>query len=196
MNSIRRFFRIVYGVSVLIVVLSAATGAAYVTGNLPEKVRLEEIEKIIHVPEPERSVDELIQDIAPRYGVNPVVLRAIVARESGGKEDAIRFEPGQMGRAAKITKNPEQQRMLASSHGVAQIMGWWSPHFNIRWSDLYDPRTNLEVACAILRKGLDRRKGKPSAVALRGALEEYNGSSAYADAVMRQIGDALIEKHL
>lgn len=196
MGTIKKFFRILYAASVCIVVLSAATGAAYVTGNLPEKVRLEEIEKVIHVPEPELSVDQLIEEVSPAYGVPPIVLRAVIARESAGKKDAIRYEPGQLARAAKISSNPEQQRMLASSHGYAQIMGWWAPHFNITWADLYDPRTNLEVACSILRKGLDRRKGMGKAAALRGALEEYNGSKVYADAVMRQIGESLIDRTL
>lgn len=194
MEALKKLVRTLYRTAIITLVGFACLGAAYIADCLPKAVELRE--KVVHVPEPDLSVDELIEEIAPGYGIKPIVLRAIVERESGGKKNAIRFEPGQMARAAKLTSNAEQQRMLASSHGVAQIMGWWSPHFNIEWSDLYDARTNLEIACAILKKGLDRRRGLPRAAALRGALEEYNGSKAYADAIMRQLGDALIERDL
>jgi len=75
-------------------------------------------------------------------------------------------------------------------------MGWWAPSFNISWSDLYDPQTNLEVSCAILKKALDRHKHKKPAERLYSALAEYNGSTTYANAVMRTIGDVLISEYL
>jgi soluble lytic murein transglycosylase-like protein len=173
-------------------------GASVLYGFTCPPIRV--VEKRIQVPveveRPKRPLADLIAEIAPKYDINPLVLTAIVERESGGKNNAIRFEPGQMARAAKLSKNPEQQRMLASSHGVAQVMGWWAPQLGIDWSDLYDPETNLEVACKIMKHGMDRHKGERKAKQIRLALAEYNGSIVYADAVMQRLGDMLIEERL
>lgn len=183
-----RFTAWTTGLTVAFLALSFATGFVQVP------------ERIVHVPveveRPQPKLEDLIQEIAPKYGINPIVIEAMVQRESGGKKNAIRFEPGQMGRAQRISKDPQQQRMLASSHGPLQIMGWWAPEFGIEWSDLYDLRTNVEVSCAILKKGEERHSTKPKLQRLRGALAAYNGSTEYADAVMRTIGERLIEERL
>jgi soluble lytic murein transglycosylase-like protein len=154
------------------------------------------IADVVTIEKPEPTVAELLKEIPPLYGISPLVMAAIIDRESAGQRASIRFEPGQMDRARKISKNPEQQRMYASSHGLAQVMGWWAPEFRISWADLYDNRTNIEIACAILKKGLDRHQNLPKAKQLHAALTSYNGSTVYADAVMRKLGDSLIDRNL
>lgn len=142
------------------------------------------------------SVGDLVHLAAEKHGIHPTLLMAIVEKESGGKIDAIRYEPGQLTRAAKITKNPEQQRMFASSHGLAQVMGWWAPEFKLSWADLYDPETNLDTASEILKSCMTRHAGKTRVMQIHGALACYNGSTKYADDVLRTIGEKLIERTL
>jgi len=158
--------------------------------------RIKVVTETVEVPKQQKPLKELIQTIPPKYGISPLVMAAIVERESGGQVDAVRFEPSQMARAAKITKNPEKQRAYASSHGLAQVMGWWAPEFNLRWFDLYEPETNIEVASAILKKCADKQKAKSKVERLRGSLKCFNGGDVYADAVMKRIGERLIEEAL
>lgn len=157
-------------------------------------VRVERVH--VEVPAKKKSLREIIETVPASYGISPIVAAAIVERESNGKGDAIRFEPGQMARAARITKNPEQQRMYASSHGLFQVMGWHAPRFDLSWKDLYDQETNAEVAMAILKDCMDRARGKSKAQKLHSALACYNGSTTYADAVMARLGQLLIEEKL
>lgn len=178
--------------------LLSMVGIVAVLGFVRPQTRIvrEEIQVPVEVEAPTPSLSELIDEIPPRYGIPPIVVRAIIHQESNGKKNAIRFEQSQMGRAAKITSDPQQQRMLASSHGPMQILGWWSKEYQIDWSDLYDLRTNVEVGCAILKRGLDRHKGKGKYEQLRRALAEYNGSDVYAQQVLGRIGQELIEERL
>lgn len=195
MKLLRKLFNFTFSAAVLTIMTLALTGAAYWGGLLPADTVVEKVP--VPVKAPEKSVDDLIEEIAPAYGLKPFLLRAIFQKESGFRVDAYRFEPGQMARAAKLTKDPQQQKMLASSHGLGQIMGYNALSHGISWSQLYDPRINIELTAAMIRNGIDRRKNKMSkARALRGALHEYNGSEAYADDLMDAIGEALIEQEL
>jgi soluble lytic murein transglycosylase-like protein len=155
-------------------------------------------ERVVEVPidRPVSDIRELIQTIPPRYGVSPLLAAAIVERESGGKKDAIRFEQSQMARAKKITNDPEQQRMYASSHCAFQVMGWHAPRFGLSWADLYAPDTCAEVAMTILKDCLDKHQGREKVAQIVAALECYNGSREYAQAVRQRLGDLLIEQTL
>ena len=213
MNTIRRFFRIVYGVSVLIVVLSAATGAAYVTGNLPEKVRLEEIEKIIHVPEPEPTLNDVLQD-APSYGIPVEVARVLLEQEDAGqyRKNAIRCEWGSeewLAIANKLEPKDKQQRdALRCSYGPFQVAGWHAPKYGMVWSDLLNIRNNAEVAAAVWgdckEQSLKKNVGADTWTHYRTAFRCYNGSGPraeqYADRAMAKLAkialDQMLKEHL
>lgn len=150
----------------------------------------------VEVPRQSRTLEQLIDEVSPVYGISPALAAAIVERESNGRKDAIRYEPGQLSRAQKITKDPEQQRMYASSHCALQVMGWHAPRFSLSWSDLYDPETCFEVGMTILKDCMDRHAGKSKVQQIRGALTCYNGSEKYADAVIKRIGESMIERSL
>lgn len=195
MKALRKFMLSLYVAALSIIGVSAVTGAAYVGGVLPENVRVEQVEKLIHVERPKRTIEELLKEIPEKYGISPLLAAAIVDQESGGRMNAIRYEPSQMARAAKITSNPEQQRQYASSHCALQIMGWWAPKYNLTWSDLYDPETCFEVGMNILANCHERQKGN-KVEKIRGALICYNGSEKYADVVLARIGTLLIERNL
>lgn len=154
------------------------------------------VERVVEKPHEKKDLMDLVQTIPPRYNVNPLVVATIIMKESGGKRDAVRYEPGQLARARKLTKNESEAMQLASSHGPMQVMGWWSREFNISWADLYDESTNIEVGSAILKKCLDRHHGKDKIKQLHSALTCYNGSEAYANAVMQSLGETLIRETL
>jgi soluble lytic murein transglycosylase-like protein len=140
--------------AVLAVAITILTGG-YFYARGPE---IRQIEKIIEVPRAKENLDELLSEVPRAYGIPEVIARGIVKQESNGNMEAIRFEPGQMSRAAKFTKNVEQQRMLASSHCALQVMGWHSASLGIKWVDLYDPRTCVEAGMKILSDCLNRGK--------------------------------------
>lgn len=196
MNKVRAFFRAVYGFSVLLVMGCALTGAAYVGGMIPETVKEIEVPKLIQVHKPTPGLKELIETVPPVYGVSPVLAAAMTDQESGGRMDAIRFEPSQMTRAAKYSKNPEQQRMLSSSHCALQVMGYNAARLGISWADLYDPETCFEAGMKVLKECLDRHKDKKKYDQIYNALTCYNGSERYAQLILGKIGRALIEESL
>lgn len=171
-------------------------GGSYVYGALRPPVKFVDREVKVEVERAARPLKELLNTIPPQYGISPLLMAAIVERESGGRANAIRFEPGQMSRAAKFTRNPDEQRMYASSHGLAQVMGWWSPEFNLTWAQLYDPETNITVASQILKRCMEKSKAKTKVEQIRGAASCFNGSTVYGDAIVNRLGELLIERSL
>ena len=150
----------------------------------------------MQVERSEPSFNELLQTVPAQYGISPLLVSAMVKQESGGKKDAIRFEPSQMARAAKFTRDADQQRMLASSHCRLQVMGYNAAALGISWSELYDDQTCIEVSMKILKDCFDRHREKHKIDQMRGALACYNGSTTYADAVLASIAEKLLEENL
>lgn len=192
----RKIFNFVFGISVLSIVSFALTGAAYISGNLPERINIKEVEKLVPVEKPEPSREELRREVTSEFDISQMVFAAMEEQESGGKRDAIRFEPSQMPRAAKFTKNPDQQRMLASSHCPMQVMGYNAAALGISWSELYDMRTCYEVSAKIFKDCFDRHREKSKLEQMRGALTCYNGSREYADVILARIAQRLLEENL
>ena len=113
-------------------------------------VEFREIEKIVEIPAREKAFNEYLEESAKAYGVPISVARAMVQQESGGKMASIRYEPGQVERAKKITKaSGDQLRMYASSHCSLQIMAWHAPTYGLTWADLYHPQNCAEVGMHI-----------------------------------------------
>jgi soluble lytic murein transglycosylase-like protein len=158
------------------------------------EVRIES--KIIEVRKGKENLNDLLSEIPSAYGVPESIARAIVEQESGGKMESIRFEPGQMTRAGKFTKNTEQQKMLASSHCAMQVMGYHAPGLGLTWTDLYDPRTCVETGMKILADCMHRAKDKGKYDKYFSALACYNGSEKYAHAVLGAVARQLIEEKL
>ena len=98
-----------------------------------------------------------IEAAAKTYGLDPLLVEAIVLTESSGNADAFRFEPNYWNRYLKPTnKYPGQNpRRVSSSYGLMQIM------YDVaveRGFDrilppemLFVPSVNLEYACKHLR---------------------------------------------
>jgi len=171
-----------------------ALTAGFIMINREPDVLIERVK--VEVPKGEEKIEDLINEIPSSYGVSKIVVQSIITRESGGDSKAIRFEAHHMSRASKFSKNPDQQRMYASSHGLMQVMAWHMPPLGLSWTDLYDKRTNIEVGTKILRNCLDKHKNKSKYQQYYGALTCYNGSEKYAQEVMSEIGKALINEVL
>ena len=163
-----------------------------------KEVQPPKIEQIIvEVPEAQRNFKEYLRESARAYGVPETVAFAMIQQESGGQRNAIRFEPGQMERAKKLSKaTGEQLRMYSSSHCEAQVMGWHTPELGLTWSDLYNPQTCAEVSMKIMGNCMNRHKNKLALDKVKGALTCYNGSEEYARAILNRLGQKLLETHL
>ena len=99
--------------------------------------------KVVHVQAPKKSIEEIIDNSAKAYGLNPLLLKAIIKAESDFDEDAIRFEPHHLKRkdVQKYGKNKSEKRMYASSIGLMQIMAWHAPKYGLTWSELLPTRS-------------------------------------------------------
>lgn len=173
---------------------AATTAGLGVYRNLPEPI----VEtRVIEVPEKQREFREYLRESANAYGVPETVAFAMAHQESGGRMNAIRYEPGQVERARKLTKaSGEQLRMYASSHCSMQVMGWHAPALGLSWSDLYNPRTCAEIGMKIMSQCMHRHEGKNALDQTHQALKCYNGGDEYARAVLNRLGQELLENHL
>lgn len=145
-----------------------------------------------------RTPHEIAVEVCPKYGVPEIFVETLLKKESGGRSDAIRFERSQLDRARRITKDPTEQMMYASSIGAFQVMGWWAPEFGLKWHELVDVRTNAEVACHIMARCLDNTpKGTKRADRFWRAAKCYNGdgpkAEAYANDFLRIMSNKALE---
>jgi len=154
-------------------------------------------EIIIEVPEKQREFREYLKDAARAYGVPNTLAAAMVWQESKGRMDSIRFEPGQMERARKVTKAAgEQLRMYSSSHCSLQIMGYNAATMGISWAELYSPQMCAEVGMKIMGSCLNRHKEKEPVDRAYQALKCYNGGDEYARDILNRLGKTLLAQHL
>lgn len=178
--------------SLLIILLSACIFGFATRQILPEKVLIE-----VPVPEKEREFSDYLRESARAYGVPETIAFAMIWQESKGRMDSIRYEPGQVERARKLTKaTGENLRMYASSHCSAQVMGWHTPGMGLTWSDLYNPRTCAEVAMKIMGDCMHRHKEKDALTRTQSALKCYNGGDEYARIILNRLGQKLLTQHL
>lgn len=142
---------------------------------------------------------QLTGAISRKYRVPTVVLQAVVDQESGGGNYLYRFEAEKYSQMKQKPHVPDSEvRMLASSHGLAHVMGFNSePRCGVHWSKLYDPYVGLDCGAKILRENIDKHNGiKDTSRRIWMALRDYNGSGKaaeqYANSVMARIGELLL----
>jgi soluble lytic murein transglycosylase len=109
--------------------------------------------------------DPLIHQVALKNNVDPLLVKAIVWRESGFHPDKVgtRGERGLM----QVTE------IAATDWAKAEKVETFVP------TDLFDPKTNLDVGVWYLRRALDRWKEKDNPVPF--ALAEYNAGKSRVD---------------
>jgi soluble lytic murein transglycosylase len=122
----------------------------------------------------------LIEEIAARHGLDPLLVEAVVWQESAGHADAFRFEPAYWERYCKTDARfmHEEPRRIASSYGLMQIMypTALQHHYSGSPEGLFEIETNLEIGCRILAD-LQRRFPED----LLPVLASYNGGLGGVD---------------
>lgn len=112
------------------------------------------------IPQELLQWDQYVEPAATTFDLDPALIYAVMQEESGGNPNAV---------------------SSAGAIGLMQVMPFNAPNDN-----LYDPQTNINDGCGILRGDLNSNNGD-----LNQALQSYNGGSyrghdtqAYANTVM------------
>jgi soluble lytic murein transglycosylase len=109
--------------------------------------------------------DPLIVDAAARHGLDPMLIKAVVWREST-------FEPDKVGTSGERGLM-QVGEAAARDWALAEKMETFVP------TDLFDAKTNIEVGTWYLKKALDRWSSKAEPVPF--ALAEYNAGRTRVD---------------
>jgi soluble lytic murein transglycosylase len=104
------------------------------------------------------NYDELIRAASKKHGVDPALLKAIVWRESAFKPEKV----GTSGERGLMQVGEAAARDWAKAQKIETFVP----------TDLFDPKTNLDVGAWYFHKGLERWKQKADPVPF--ALAEYN----------------------
>lgn len=183
-------------------VTAVAVGTAFGLGLTTAYGFIEPAVRYVRVPvevmvDKKPDVQQLLREIPERYGVPGIVVAVLLEKESNGKMNAIRFEEHYMRRkdVQSASANPEQRRMLSSSHCALQVMGINAVARGYSWSDLYDPEICVEVSMAIFADCMERHvKAGSKYDQLKRAFECYNGSEHYAHDAMNKLSRLAVEK--
>lgn len=156
-----------------------------------------------------RPLSEIVQEKAKKHKVNKNIIDVVMSKESAsGHNPGVRFEQIWMETAKKMSSDPLEQRMWASSHGPMQIAGWWVREYNKQsdrfrgeredWSELYDLDYNIELGTLILKQCLEKNSRLPRTRQIWQAFRCYNGSGdradKYANDAYRRLADRLISQ--
>lgn len=122
---------------------------------------------------------------AARHGLDPALVCAVVERESGWNQWALRYEPAFRVRYVAPLKLPVNEEIARSiSWGLMQVMGQVAREAEFQGSflsELCDPETGLEWGCTVLAKKLAYAGGDSTK-----ALQLWNGggNAEYAAQVL------------
>ena len=108
------------------------------------------------------AYDAMIADAARKHGLDPLLVRAMVWRESA-------FSPSKIGTSG-------ERGLMQVGEAAAQDWAAAEKIEDFAPTDLFDAKTNLEVGTWYLKKALERWKQKDDAVPF--ALAEYNAGHA------------------
>lgn len=147
------------------------------------------------VPAESLPLEVIYRKAAEKYGLPPVALKALAMQESSGGKYLYRFEPHVF---ARLKGEENERRMMASSHGVMQILGTTAKEAcGLHWSELYDRLQNVMCGARYLRMQLDRHKTGDKAERMLKAFASYNGSGEkaelHAQRVMAWVGRLMFE---
>ncbi len=119
-----------------------------------------------------QQYDALIGDVARRQGLDPWLIKAIVWRESA-------FQPDMVGTSG-------ERGLMQVGEGAAQDWARLEKIETFVPTDLFDPKTNIEVGSWYFRKALERSKQRDNAIPF--ALAEYNAGRVRLDRWISESG--------
>jgi soluble lytic murein transglycosylase len=152
---------------VLVLLLAALAAGAYVLCTSADP--LYSFQELLGFQRYHRY-DGLIREAGKQYAVDPMLIKAVIWRESG-------FRP------EKIGKNGERGLMQVTE-AAASDWARQNKHPAFVPTDLFDPETNIEAGTWYLKKALDHYAGKDDPVTF--ALAEYNAGKSR---VNKWVGD-------
>jgi soluble lytic murein transglycosylase len=118
--------------------------------------------------------DPTIADLARKRGLDPLLIKAIVWRESAFSPDKL----GTVGERGLMQVGEAAAKDWAAAEKIETFMP----------TDLFDPKTNLEVGTWYFKKALERWKQKDDPVPF--ALAEYNAGRVRVDRWVAETGRA------
>ena len=166
--------------------------------EVPHKIKIKEVQKVVEVEKPKVTFDEALAERMAQSKVSRWLVDCVLNRESSGSKrmSLTRFEQSYMERAKRITRNPDEQRLWASSWCPFQIMAPWVREFGLDdWSDLLDVETCVDVGMKILERCWKDAKGHGRTKIYNTGIC-YNGQTgqAYATALVECVSSAAINK--
>ena len=159
-------FWLIRNILILIALTALIAGGIFVCTS-PDPVY--SLQELVNYPRYHRY-DALIRQVGQKYGVDPMLIKAVIWRESGFRPD-------------KVGKDGERGLMQV----MAPAAGDWareSKRPTFVPEDLFSPQVNIEAGVWYLKKGLDRYAAKDDPVTF--ALAEYNAGKSRVD---RWVGD-------
>jgi soluble lytic murein transglycosylase len=111
-----------------------------------------------------QQYDVLIKTVATKHGIDPMLVKAVVWRES-------RFDPKKFGTAG-------ERGLMQVSEKAATEWARQNRIDNFRVEELFDPRKNLEAGSWYLQRALQHWQHQPDPIPF--ALAEYNAGASRA----------------
>ena len=108
----------------------------------------------------EQRFDQLIEEIAPRYGADKYLVKAVIRRES-------KFDPSALGSHGEIG-------LMQVTDGAGQQWARATKRRDYEKSLLWEPRANIEAGTWYLARALSRWPDKDPEERIPFALAEYN----------------------
>lgn len=161
-----------------------------------------EVEKVIEVEKPKTSFEQALASRLESASVPKILVDAVLMQEDGARSyrmSLTRYEPSYDDEARRITKNPYEQRMWASSWCPFQIMAPWAKKFGLEdWSDLLDPETCAHVGISILERCWADARGSTALDKVYRLGICYNGpkGQAYAERLVKHVSQAAVNEIL
>lgn len=146
----------------IVVVLAAFTAASYLLWRSPDPLYTLETWRAMGRF---AAYDTLIADAGGKYGIDPMLLKAVIWRESAFRADMV----GTSGERGLMQVGEGAARDWATAEKIETFVP----------TDLFDARTNIEVGAWYLAKALARWKAKANPVPF--ALAEYNAGRSRVD---------------
>lgn len=154
---------------IFVLILAAACGAGWVLWNSPDPAYT--LQSWL-AGSRYRRYDAMITDVANKHGLDPLLIKSIVWRESAFHPDKV----GTVGERGLM----QVGEAAAQDWALAEKIETFMP------TDLFDAKTNLEVGTWYFRKALDRWKRKDNPVPF--ALAEYNAGRVRVDRWVAESG--------